>query len=91
MNNTINTFEALYEAVIIENFDNKNQDKLQFKTPVKLSEGFKKAVKTGNAPKKANGLKFTPKKQHFKGNVIHFTNNKNAFKRSQLKKAYRRS
>ena len=86
METIMNTFEDLYEAVRIE-----NQDKPQFKIAVKLSDGFKKAVKTGEAPKKANGLRFTLKKQHFSGNVIHFTNNKNAFKRSQLKKACRRS
>ena len=88
----MNNFHELYEAVTLENFDQSVKDKPQFKKAVKVGNAPKKAVLISKAPPKevkprTKGLKFTPKKPRSHGRMIHFTNMKNSFKRSQKRKS----
>lgn len=84
-------FHDLLEVVSLQNFDKRVEDGLEqnIKKAVKIGPAFKKAVKTGEAlPKKVRkGKKFTDRKPSHHGRVVHFTNNKNAFIRTQKRKS----
>lgn len=89
-------FDALYEHVVLENFDELTRDQPQqnrtsiksgYKKAVlvKPAPPIKKAVKLSDAPKK--GPRFTNRKIHKGSHTVHFTNAKNAFKRAQKAKS----
>ena len=80
-------FEALHEFVILENFDKKVKDKAQFKKAVKTGNAPKKAVLINKAPNRIKGPKFTLGKLKHHGRMIHYTNAKNSFIRSQKRKS----
>ena len=86
----IDNFKDLFEVVCIQNFEERNENELKpnFKKAVKIGSAFKKAIKIGDAPQKVKkGEKFTPRKLNHHGRMIHFTNAKNSFKRSQKRKS----
>ena len=86
---SISSFADLHEIVQLQNFNEKVKDRQQFKEAIKVRDApkFKKAVLVSKAVKRIKGLKFTSKKKRIRGNVIHFTNVKNSFIRSQLNKS----
>lgn len=93
----LDNFQDLLEVVTLQNFDELTKELPEDK-PIKNSV-YKKAVKIGNAPKKAiliskappkkvkKGGRFTDKKICHHGRMIHFTNAKNSFKRAQNRKS----
>lgn len=87
MSEIFDNFEALHEFVAFEIFDEKVKNRRQFKKAVKIGNAPKKAVLISKAPPRIKGPKFTPKKAKHHGRIIHFTNAKNSFKRAQKRKS----
>ena len=80
-------FKALHEFVALENFEKKVENQPQFKKAVKTGNAPKKAVLISKASPRIKGLKFTPRKISRHGRMIHYTNGKNSFIRAQKRKS----